>query len=404
MKRQSVLALIASALLGGEPQAAEFTFRGITPDEPFKIAEFRLEGEIADADVEHAKAALAKADLMNRPGEWDEIVVSLNSAGGSYKAAIDLALFFRQRGFATVVKTGDRCISACALAFLGGTSGADPSFPDGDALPRRAPDRSIEPGAELAFSPPRIALPRLLTTPSAAAKAHSAALSDFARLLDVAEELHVSADATAPILEAAEDEPYRIDTVEAVRSLGIDYDSKDLILGNLPGVTRSMIMNACINRYHHLQEHRSRSGFSRAASVMKEFIEGSKLLRNGEESRAFGYRQEAQMGRRWLAYMAVDKTEDEKSFVWCIFEGDRIDPGVFYKYAGTVEQLFSDFSPAKPIFAFSRSETSLPIGRGGDERTWMNMLDMVPPETKLSDVRERVDAYLEREKLVPFPD
>ncbi len=137
---------------------------------------------------------------------------------------------------------------------------------------------------------------------------------------------------------------------------------------------------------------------------MKEFIEGSKLLRNGEESRAFGYRQEAQMGRRWLAYMAVDKTEDEKSFVWCIFEGDRIDPGVFYKYAGTVEQLFSDFSPAKPIFAFSRSETSLPIGRGGDERTWMNMLDMVPPKTKLSDVRERVDAYLEREKLVPFPD
>lgn len=402
MKRQSLLALILGACLFGEPQAAEISFQGIVRDDPFDIATFRVEGEIAEGDVEKAMAAMEKADLLNKRDDWNKLVVSLNGDEGSFGEAVDLALFFRKRGMATIVRKGDRCLSACAIAFLGGTSDPDPNFPDGAALPGRPPDRTLEPGAELAFSPPPI--DGAASAPEANAAVYSSGLADLARILDVADDLHLSADAIAPLLEATEAMPYRIDTVDAVRSLGIRYWAENLILNRLPGLTRSMIMNVCINRYHHLRQQRSRPGFSRVASIMKEFIEGSKLLKNGEEKRVFGYRQDVLLGRKWLAYMPVNRTEDEKAFVWCLYEGDRLNSRVYFKAAGTIEELFTDFSQADPGFVFARDGNALPIGSGGDERTWMSLLDVAPPETKLADVRSRVDAYLAKEKLVPFPE
>ena len=53
------------------------------------------------------------------------------------------------------------------------------------------------------------------------------------------------------------------------------------------------------------------------------------------------------------------------------------------------------------IFSFSSSGTTMTVGDGGYGReTWTRVIDVVPPDTKLKDVRARIQAYLRDEKVV----
>ena len=73
-------------------------------------------GEIQLGDAEKLERFLAK--LLPRKN----IAVYLASTGGSLSEGIKLGLYFRERRIKTVVEGGNVCASACALAFLGGTS------------------------------------------------------------------------------------------------------------------------------------------------------------------------------------------------------------------------------------------------------------------------------------------
>lgn len=113
----------------------------------------RLEGIILRGDVEKYKAALERvlgcsADECGPDGKGVRAVVSLNSPGGSLLEGIALAEAFREDAVATVIEADQSCLSACALAFLGGTgvwsTGGIGYFKD----------RTIEPGAKLGFHSP----------------------------------------------------------------------------------------------------------------------------------------------------------------------------------------------------------------------------------------------------------
>ena len=85
---------------------------------------------------------------------WEEGMLSaynarvcLNSPGGSLKEVLDFLKEAdrREQSFATVVKSTDKCLSACAILFMFGKSwGANSPFPD----------RTLEPGARLGFHSP----------------------------------------------------------------------------------------------------------------------------------------------------------------------------------------------------------------------------------------------------------
>ena len=64
--------------------------------------------------AEDGKQFSAKVD------ELSNAIVSFRSDGGSIVAGIQIGEKIRLKGFATVVSTGQRCASACALAWLGG--------------------------------------------------------------------------------------------------------------------------------------------------------------------------------------------------------------------------------------------------------------------------------------------
>ena len=396
------LALATGLALAGTAQAAEVTFVGTAEQNGMKSASFRLEGEIKEGDVNNVKAALAKAGVTYEQDAWRRIVVALDSPGGSFQAGLDLALLFRRQGLATEVRSGDRCFSACALAFLGGTAPPrDPTSPaDEGPIPDQPPDRSLEPGAQLGFHAPYLDIPESSYTAQNVAQAYTAAVLGITRFIAIADHLYVSMSELPTLLKPTRDDLYMADTVDAVGFLGINYTDRTLQVRDFNSFTQSMVINACINRYYHLQRRSSLAGYATAASVVDEFIEGSKLLGNGEEKQAFGVRRMKQgTGSTWVAFTPIAKTHDNRSFVWCLFSPDPLAT-TFYKSAGTVENLFGELN-GNDAWQFSHSETTMMIGdRGSGPETWMRVLDMVPPGTKLPDVGGRIAQYQVSEKAI----
>src|SRR5262249_20076565 len=100
---------IASILLVTTPAvAAVITVREQTPDRPSVVV---VEGSLAAFD-ENQVAAKA-ASLCSA-------FVAFSSDGGSLLAGIRIGEAIRRKGFSTIVPDGQRCASACALAWLGG--------------------------------------------------------------------------------------------------------------------------------------------------------------------------------------------------------------------------------------------------------------------------------------------
>ena len=62
-----------------------------------------------------------RKQFTEKVGALSNAIVGLQSDGGSMLAGIQIGEAIRLKGFTTVVPTGARCASACALAWLGGT-------------------------------------------------------------------------------------------------------------------------------------------------------------------------------------------------------------------------------------------------------------------------------------------
>jgi hypothetical protein len=286
--------MIFFALLAASSSlAAEVIFEG--NKEIFvgvREARFHLKREITPADVGHVKEAIANtqvsAPVLGIAADR-KIVISLDSLGGAYQAGLDLAFLFLRFGIATEVRSGESCYSACAVAFLGGSAPPkDPTPPREDGpLPNTGPDRSIANGAKLGFHAPYLETSQSSYDAQAVEDAYRAAVLGIARLIAISDHIHVSPAELPRLITPAKDEMYMVDTVDAVGMLGIHYTGRTLT-HDLRGFTPSMIASACINRYYHLQRRSSIRGYPIAAAAKDEFVEGSKLLANGEENLLLG--------------------------------------------------------------------------------------------------------------------
>lgn len=89
----------------------------------------RLEGDIKDGDAETLDRIITRDILKIEDSDASEdyepigdgqIVLSLNSGGGSMTAGIELSRMIRKRMIATLVEANAKCLSACAVAFMAG--------------------------------------------------------------------------------------------------------------------------------------------------------------------------------------------------------------------------------------------------------------------------------------------
>jgi hypothetical protein len=102
----------------------------------------RLSGPLKRGDAETAKRILSALPApATKSGP--RATIELSSIGGDLYEGLKLGYLFRDHNVATVVRRGDTCLSACALAFLGGTSSHDGS--------ERSVDHRLETGTRLGF-------------------------------------------------------------------------------------------------------------------------------------------------------------------------------------------------------------------------------------------------------------
>ncbi|MGO7446507.1 hypothetical protein ACC668_17670 [Rhizobium ruizarguesonis] len=402
--RLSTLVALGLAFLSDPTASAEFSFEGLKSG-PIAEARFRLRGDIEQGDVQRLDAALRSSGITHLQDPWRKIVVSLDSPGGSYLEGLDLALAFRRRGLATVVRSRNQCLSACAIAFLGGTAlPKDPnSIGDDDPLPDQLPDRSLEPGGVLGFHAPYLAVPNDDYDANVVADAYRSAVLGISRLVAIADRLYVVPAELPKLLAPTRDELFVADDADSVRFLGIDYEDRSYQMRNKPGITRSMIVNGCVNRFYHLKRRSSVEGFSIAKATIDEFIEGSQLLENGEDKIAFGTHPFKQGTiKTWVAYLPIAKTSDGKNFVWCLFGPDPSDLKTFYKAAGSIEELFAGFEGKGDFMTLTTAADMISSTTGDWIYDMVRDIDLVPPDTKLDRVPSILDHYFASEEVLKW--
>jgi hypothetical protein len=123
-------------------RAAEIIRLGEYPYMFAKIPHFLLKGQIVAGDVSKVKQAIHVDPNLD---DGSNAVVSFDSPGGAMEEGIKIGEFLAESAVATVLRQGETCVSACALAFLGGRS-FWPTGGVGFFL-----GRYLEPGARLGF-------------------------------------------------------------------------------------------------------------------------------------------------------------------------------------------------------------------------------------------------------------
>ncbi|MEI6203235.1 MAG: hypothetical protein WCP68_14900 [Enhydrobacter sp.] len=140
---------VAFGLSAGSAAAASFTLDvGTGPvlniTSGVAMSRIRITGAIVEGDAEQLAAILTRltrSDGASHKG--GRIVAELSSGGGDVYASLKMGYLFKKYNVATLVRTSDLCLSACALAFLGGTVSHLPYH--------HMPDRSIEIGGQVGF-------------------------------------------------------------------------------------------------------------------------------------------------------------------------------------------------------------------------------------------------------------
>lgn len=122
---------------------------------------WRIDGTLAEGDADRAISLLTRASNMEEVPASDGGrliysyfgtrfgVVCLSSPGGSFSEGVALMRFFKEAEWGTFVDDGDSCLSACAIAFMGGTS------PHYDGETRLF--RTLHVGGQLVFDFPGVA-------------------------------------------------------------------------------------------------------------------------------------------------------------------------------------------------------------------------------------------------------
>jgi hypothetical protein len=210
-----------------------------------------LQGAIIEGDTERLKAVMSADNSFfdeNREVEGDQLArLCLDSRGGSLLEGTKLARYLLEEGIGTVIRADDECLSACAIAFMGGRNlGAEEDF-----LNRRLHHRG-----KLGFHRPSFPLIEGKTFSSEAinnaVQAGVDAVLEFMRLanerVSFGSEPVLNSSLVEEMLKYKGNNLLVVDTVEKAGRWGIE------VFGYSPptSIDDKSVVNACDNWVHWL--------------------------------------------------------------------------------------------------------------------------------------------------------
>ena len=141
----SLLGIFITSGQGATLTVDSKTVPGLTAKSSIVSHTIRLSGPIEEGDADKLRTILTRIRTASpqRVDGGPLATIELSSAGGDIYEGLKIGYLLREFSVAAVVRAKDLCLSACALAFLGGTSSRSGfSF---------VPSRGIEIGGQLGF-------------------------------------------------------------------------------------------------------------------------------------------------------------------------------------------------------------------------------------------------------------
>lgn len=187
MLKLSVLCGIAGVCaMSGAAYAGEWRQTGVTDGSACVL---KFEGAVAAGDaqalqqaIETFETEITQANQFYYMADYPYDSVCLNSEGGNFAEGVKMAQVLNRAGYGTLVEAGDVCMSACAVAFMGGSYHSES---DRGTQPKRA----LHPTARLGFHAPSLNVPKSQYSEAIVADAYAAALGSIAELQEVADEI-----------------------------------------------------------------------------------------------------------------------------------------------------------------------------------------------------------------------
>lgn len=153
--------------------------------------------------------ALSNSRAANRFSIKNTQRICLDSPGGSFLEALNIAKIIHALNWGTIVPKNATCESACALIFLAGSF-----FTEGESV---VADRHIHATAKLGFHAPSLLLPEStdqLFDREVVMKAYKVAIQSMAVIQQGVELLNLRSSLLAQMLITSPDEMFYIDTIE----------------------------------------------------------------------------------------------------------------------------------------------------------------------------------------------
>ena len=230
MRFRAALPAACALLLAAAPaKAADIKSEGALKVGEIEYTKISLSGEILEGDAKKLEAELDNAD---------EAIVWLNSLGGSFSEALKIAALLQDNLAGTIVEGGASCLSACAVAFLGGSAQGE----EGDTTP----SRSIAVNAQLAFHAPDLAVADTGLTKQSAQTAMKA-VTDFVRMSG---DFGIEAKTAADLMTAEPGQAYAVNTAYRLGRVGVEVQK----LSPPADLTMSMVRNLCTNGWSYSED------------------------------------------------------------------------------------------------------------------------------------------------------
>jgi hypothetical protein len=320
-------------------------------------------------------------------------ILSLNSEGGDFAEALAIAKVVDDSTVMTVVEDGASCLSACAIAFLGGNQDTDDS---GDY----AAARSIAPTAKLGFTAPTLDLPASGFGKAEADGAYARLMKVISDFVAASSDMYVEPEAVAEILKPRGSEVYFVNDVYRLAHMGVEVEN----VAPPRALTASMARNLCQTGWKPT-EGKPESKTDEAIARLKWKPADTTFV---AKSDYFG--ADVTVKRTMVPFGFMDENPDD-GYTFCLVDqttdqgrlkvacrgfifGDNLEAGM-----DTARLFDSDPSAGwsgTPEFACNIPELIeplTPLGTSSPDNRWA----LVPGDTPLDKINETLAGYAAKE-------